>query len=184
MESFIIPHSDSIPRDSLCPWIQREWFHRSPGTKFTKMSEAKITIRLFSLILTQKHTHYDDLSALHYNSEAKHLFAPRSKPANHQRTQNSAPHRQLFSNQCNDQISQSVGSFLFMCFFFCYLPLVTLTTQQGKRQKLLPHHTHTYSHTFSPVNTSHSIQREGREHSTKVNSNFGCFFTFVRLLKG
>lgn len=25
-----IPRSDSIPHDSLCPWIQLEWFHQTP----------------------------------------------------------------------------------------------------------------------------------------------------------
>lgn len=27
---FYIPHSDSIPHDSLCPWTQLEWFHQTP----------------------------------------------------------------------------------------------------------------------------------------------------------
>lgn len=41
---FYLPHSDSIQRDSLCPWIQLEWFHQTPGKKFreTNMTEANL----------------------------------------------------------------------------------------------------------------------------------------------
>lgn len=35
-----------------------------------------------------------------------------------------------------------------------------------------------HTQTHSPLNTGFSSRREGRGHSTKVNSNFGCFLAF------
>lgn len=44
------PHSDSTPRDSLCPWIQLEWFHQNPGTTRTQTNETEVKpLRVYSV---------------------------------------------------------------------------------------------------------------------------------------
>lgn len=48
------PHSDSIPHDSLCPWRQLGWFHRTPGMKFRQTNEANRS--LFCLVQKKQPT--------------------------------------------------------------------------------------------------------------------------------
>lgn len=41
---FYPPHSGSIPRGSLCPWIPHEWFHQTPVKRFRQENTAEVEL--------------------------------------------------------------------------------------------------------------------------------------------
>lgn len=133
-----IPHSDSIPHDSLYPWIQLWLFHLSPETVKRRQAD-------------------------------EHIYWRRITGAN---TGVLGVYRLNLTNQYNDPIHQN------FCDRFTFpviqkMGISHLLQLQFERDRVSQTQTH------SPLNTGFSTQREGRGHSRKVNSNFGCFFAFA-----
>lgn len=61
----------------------------------------------------------------------------------------------------------------------CVVTFSNYSLRGRESEKALSQHTLAHIHTNSSLNTSFSTQREGRGHSRKVNSNFGCFIAFA-----